>query len=255
MLKNRGVEMTLLSEIMHMDAKRKRTQRLDERMHLGEKNPRKMTSRQIADHVFMDLIGLWIMSNIFDYAADAKDYADRTRRGAGGFAKWKTGKTDLYNSIHIVLRKRTDIYTSDADAILLERIKLRSSDVMSYLDRIAKGKANESFVRTMLQRIESNLNIEDSTLRSVRRIAQEWNGAQTSAKRLVLTRMVQFYNANARQCEMAFMIKKMAKSENLLDRKAKNAEKGSILKSFIAHGAAAATGAAIGYKFGRSLGG
>lgn len=247
--------MALLSEILHMETKRKRMQRLDERMHLGERNTRKMTSRQIADHVFMDLIGLWIMSNVFDFAADAKDYADNTRRGAGRFAKWKVGKTDLYNSIHILLRKRTDMFTSEADAVLLEKIKLKSTDVVSYLDRIAKGKASESFVRTMLQRIEGDLRIEDSTFRSLRRIAQEWNGAQTSARRLTLTRMVQFYNANARQCEMAAMIRKMAKSENLLDRKAKNVERGSVLKSFIAHGAAAAAGAAVGYRFGKSLGG
>ena len=247
--------MSLLSEIMHMNIKNRRMQRLDERMHLGEKNPRKMTARQIADHVFMDMIGLWIMSNVFDFAPNAEDYADRTRTGAGRFSKWKIGKTDLYNSIHIILRKRTDIFTGAADAALLEKIKLSSRDVISYLDRIAKGKANESFVRTMLQRMENDLRIEDSTFRSVRRIAQEWNGAQTSAKRLALTRMVQFYNANARQCEMAAMIRKMAKSENLLDRKAKNPERKSLFKSLIAHGAAATAGAAIGYKFGKSLGG
>ena len=245
--------MSLLSKIVDRDQAERRRRRLDERLHLGERNTRNMTARQIADQVFMDLCALWIMHNVFDYAPFARKYADRTHSGASKFARWKTSGTDLYNSVHILVRGRTDMFTSEADEALIDRISLSPQEILTYLSRVAKGRIEESYARTSLQKFERALAIESPPLRAIRRIAQEWPGAKTAQRRMVVTRMVQFYNANARMCEMAEQMRKMGKSESLLDPKAD--EKGSFGKAALAHAAAGAGGFALGYRIGKKLGG
>ena len=245
--------MSILVEALARETAERRRRRIDERLHLGERNARRMTARQIADHVFMDLVALWVMHNVFDYAPFAQKYAGRTHSGAAKFSRWRTSGTDLHNSLHILVRGRTDIFTSDADGILMDRVSVAPQEVLTYLSRVEKGRIDETYARVALQKFERALAIESPALRAVRRIAQEWPGAKTAQRRMAVTRMVQFYNANARTCEMAEQMRKMGKSESLLDPKA--GDGASLGKAVAAHAAAGLGGFALGHRIGKRLGG
>ena len=228
----------------------------EQRLHRNEGNPKKLTARQIADHVFMDLIALWIMHNIFDYAPVAEKYAARTLAGGTMFKKWKYANSDLHNSIHMIVADRTDLLKSSADRTLMKKIKLNVIELKRYLTKIKNGRISKSEVRMMLQKFETQLRIEESNYRSIRRIAQDWENNVTSSKRQVITRMLMFYNMNARMSEMHCILKELAKSHNFEDKNAKNPEKSPIRKaaSAVAMAGAAATGAGyLGWKFGKSL--
>ena len=241
--------MTLLASIMEAERKERRRVRLDERMHLGERNSDKKTARQIADHVFMDFIALWIMVNVFEFAPLAKRYAARTK--SGRFDRWANGGSDLHNSIHIVHRRRTDMYPTAADRNLLNRTKLKTQTATSFLSQLASGRATESQARAALQKLEGELAIENSDYRSVRRLAQAWPSLTTSQRRTVITRMNYFYMTHARRAELADSVSKLGKSQNLLDLSAKNPEGLSIGKVVAAHTAAIAAGGALGWMLGK----
>ena len=241
--------MSEIASIMESERRERRRIRLDERLHMGERNSGRMTARQIADHVFMDCIALWIMSNIFEFAPVAKKYAERAR--SGRFDRWRNGGTDLQNSVHIVHRRRTDMYRTAADRALLNKVKLNPRTVTEFLGRIASGRITEAQARVSLQRLESELMIESSDYRSVRRLAQGWPGLTTSQRRTVITRMNYFYNANARRAELASSVANLGKSQNLLDFRTKNPERPSVGKVVAAHTAAIAAGAAVGWLLGK----
>ena len=231
---------------------------LDEsqRLHYSEGNPKKLTARQVADQVFMDLIALWILNNIYEFAPKSERYAMRTLNGANRFERWKITNSDLYNSLHMVIAKRTDLLSKMADKTLLKKIRVNVQEIRRYLNEIKTGKLREVNCRMLLQRFETQLKIENSNYKSIRRLAQDWNRLMTSQKRQVVTRMLFFYNSNARTCEMHYLMKDLAKKHNFKDRKAKDPEKSTMKKAATAAAAAtAATGAGFyaGWKLGKSI--
>ena len=209
-------------------------------------------ARVVCDHAFMDMIALWILYNEFEYAPQARKYAERTAT-FNRFSNFRQMGTDLYLSLHLITQKRTDLLASEADHTLLDRIQLDVPSIVRYLRAASQNVLNAGLVRMTLQRLENALYIEDSNYRSIRRLAQNWPNLSTSQKRTVLTRMVFFYRTHARRSEMYAMIETLAKSNGLLDPNAANPERPSRLKTVAAASAAAAVGFGVGYQIGKSL--
>lgn len=209
-------------------------------------------ARVVCDHAFMDMIALWILYNEFEYAPQARKYAERTAT-FNRFSNFRQMGTDLYLSLHLITQKRTDLLTTEADHTLLDRIQLDVPSIVRYLRAASQNVLNAGLVRMTLQRLENALYIEDSNYRSIRRLAQNWPNLSTSQKRTVLTRMVFFYRTHARRSEMYAMIEALAKSNGLLDPNAANPERPSRLKTAAAASAAAAVGFGVGYQIGKSL--
>lgn len=209
-------------------------------------------ARVVCDHAFMDMIALWILYNEFEYAPQARKYAERTAT-FNRFTNFRQMGTDLYLSLHLITQKRTDLLASESDHTLLDRIQLDVPSIVRYLRAASQNVLNAGLVRMTLQRLENALYIEDSNYRSIRRLAQNWPNLSTSQKRTVLTRMVFFYRTHARRSEMYAMIETLAKSNGLLDPSASNPERPSRLKTAAAASAAAAVGFGVGYRIGKSL--
>lgn len=208
-------------------------------------------ARVVCDHAFMDMIAIWIMYNEFNTAPTAREYAARTA-SYSRFTNFRQASTDLYLNLHVITEKQSALLGSDADATLLDRVQLDVRQIVRYLRMASSNKLTTSAVRQTLQRMEQALHIETSNYRSIRRLAQNWPELNTSQKRTVLTRMVQFYKMNARRSEMGNYIKALAKSKNLLDPNATDAEI-SPLKKAAAVGAAGVAGVATGYQIGKNL--
>jgi hypothetical protein len=209
-------------------------------------------ARIVCDHAFMDMIALWILYNEFEYAPQARKYAERTAT-FNRFANFRQMGTDLYLSLHLITAKRTDLLSSEADTTLLDRIELDVPTIIRYLRAASQNVLNTGMARMTLQRLENALYINNSNYRSIRRLAQNWPSLTTNQKRTVLTRMVFFYRAHARRSEIGALIATLAKTNGLLDPNAKSPEGNSALKTAAAMAAAATVGGALGYRLGKSL--
>ncbi len=210
------------------------------------------TARVVCDHAFMDMIGVWIMFNEFEFNPAAQEYAARTVT-FNRFQQYRQMGTDLYLNLHVITENRVDLLSSEADGALLERVQLDVPQVVRYLRSASRNNMTKALTMQTLQRMESALYIDNSNYRSIRRLAQSWPTLQTGQKRTVLTRMHMFYQMNARRSEMFQMIKALGKSKNLVDNSASNPEKASVAKTAAAAAAAGAAGFAGGYRLGKSL--
>ena len=208
-------------------------------------------ARVVCDHAFMDLIAIWILFNEFEFNPLAQEYANRTV-AFNRFSNYRQMGTDLYLNLHVITENRSDLLGSKSDIALLGRVQLDTQQLVRYLRSASNNNMSTSLTRQTLQRVENALYIENSNYRSVRRLAQSWPTLQTGQKRAVLTRMMFFYQMNARRSEMYGAIQSLAKNKNLVDTGATNPEMSVAAK--IAAGAAAVTvGYAAGYRLGKSL--
>ena len=60
-------------------------------------------ARALTDHLFVGLLSLYAMSNDYKYAPVAKQYARRTGM-YGGFSRPSPSGTDVYKTIHTILK-------------------------------------------------------------------------------------------------------------------------------------------------------
>jgi len=210
------------------------------------------TARVVCDHAFMDMIGVWIMFNEFEFNPAAQDYAARTVT-FNRFSQYRQMGTDLYLNLHVITENRTDLVGTTADSALLERIQLDVPQIVRYLRSASRNNMTKALTMQTLQRMENALYVDNSNYRSIRRLAQSWPTLQTGQKRTVITRMTMFYQMNARRSEMFQMIKALGKSKGLIDNSANNPERPSKAKLAAAGAAAAAAGFAGGYQLGKSL--
>ena len=223
----------------------------ESRMYRSRSAFRGVDARQIADHAFMDMIGIWILYNEFEFAPQALEYAEKTVQ-LYSFRRYIQSSTDLYLNLHVVTQKRTDLLDTKADQVALDRFNVNERQVVRYLHQIASNSIGQGQVRMTLQRLEQSLSIENSNYRSVRRLAQSWPTLDTGRKKAVLTRMLLFYRTHARGSEMFQMLSSLAKAKNLEDPKARNPEMNPGARA-AAIGAAGVGGGIIGWHAGKSL--
>jgi hypothetical protein len=220
-------------------------------MYRSKQTFRSVTARQAADHAFMDLIALWILFNQFEFAPSAIRYASDTAR-MNGFTKYIQSGTDLYLSLHLIAAQRSDLLSSVADQVALDRYSVPEGSVIRYLRQLAANRLSEGMVRTTLQQVERALRIEDSNYRSIRRLAQGWPSLDSSQKKLVVTRMLMFYRVHARRSEVYAMLNALAKAKSLEISNARNPEM-SMAAKIAAVSAAGAGGFALGWNLGKSV--
>lgn len=224
----------------------------ESRMYRSKQAFKRTTAREVADMAFMDMIALWILYNEFDFAPQARDYAERTVT-FNRFSNFRQASTDLYLNLHVITEKQTGLLSSDADITLLDRIQLDVPNIVRYLRAISRNNLTQSQTRQTLQRLENALHIDNSNYRSVRRLAQSWPTLSTGQKRTVVTRMLFYYRTHARRSEMFELLSALAKSKGLVDNSASNPERLGLAKTAAMGAAAAATGFAGGYHLGKSL--
>ena len=178
---------------------------------------RNLSLRNVADFAFLDLLSLYILHSEYETASMAAKYADSTI-GYRNFAKARLSGTDLYVSMNI-LSDPTSVFSrkiaqnADADSILRGKLKLNLPTVKRYLDLLADGSITPSDTAMLLLRMEKQLNITDSKLRSIRRLVQDWPGLNTMQRELATTKMLQYYKKFAKRSEIALFLSDMARGQ------------------------------------------
>jgi hypothetical protein len=180
-------------------------------------NTANLNLRNVSDFAFLDMISLFILQNEYETAAISKNYADKTI-GYRNFLRPRLSGTDLYTSLNI-LANPDSIFSKkihqnpEADSLLRAKLKVHTPTVKRYLDLLADGNLRSEDASTLLLRLEKQLNITDSKLKSIRRLAQDWGNINDMQKELVITRMLQYYHRFAKRSEMAVFLEDLGKTK------------------------------------------
>lgn len=178
---------------------------------------RNLNLRQVADFAFLDLIAAFILSNEYETSGVAKNYADKTI-SFRSFTRPRLSGTDLYVSLNI-LTNPDSVFSkqiqqnAEADELLRQKINIHMPTVRRYLDLLADNKMSTSDAQTLLLRLEKQLNITDSKLKSIRRLAQDWTGLSSAQRELLVTRMLQYYKKNMKRSELGTFLADLGKTK------------------------------------------
>jgi hypothetical protein len=143
--------------------------------------------------VYFMILNVW--NKDYEFAPLAKEYAQRTTMFSN-FNTFRTSATDLYISLNRLIG--TDqTYSDEKDEIAIKRIHIKHLDIKRYLAHIANSNNDPSFENTMLMKFQRDLNIQDSMLRSMRRLVADWDNISQSQRALVVTRLTQYIKLRA----------------------------------------------------------
>jgi hypothetical protein len=173
-------------------------------------NSKGLNLRNVSDFAFLDLIALFILQSEYETAAISKNYAGKTI-GYRNFLRPRLSGTDLYTSMNI-LANPDSIFSKrihqnpEADTILRSKLKVHTPTVKRYLDLLADGDLRKEDAAVLLLRLEKQLNITDSKLKSIRRLAQDWPAINDMQRELVVSRMMQYYRRFAKRSELSVFL-------------------------------------------------
>ena len=179
-------------------------------------NTTNLNLRNVSDFAFLDMISLFILQNEYETAAVSKNYADKTI-GYRNFLRPRLSGTDLYTSLNI-LANPDSIFSKkihqnpEADALLRTKMSVHTPTVKRYLDLLADGSLRKEDAAVLLLRLEKQLNITDSKLKSIRRLAQDWPAINDMQRELVVDKMLQYYRRFAKRSEMAVFLDELGKT-------------------------------------------
>lgn len=218
-----------------------------------------MNLRNISDFAFLDLIALYILSNEYETAPVSAAYANRTMLYKN-FDTARLNGTDLYVSLNI-LNDADSVFSkkiqknAEADSILRSKIDIKLPVLKRYFDLLSDSKMTQPDAEMLLLRLEKLLDITDSKLRSIRRLAQDWPSLSNTQRSLVLDRMLQYYRRFAKRSEIAVFLDDLSKSKGYEISAPLNAEMKKLgQKSPIISAAAAILGPALGLRGGYEMG-
>lgn len=204
-----------------------------------------------AELAFVQLMMLNIFNKDYEFAPLASEYASRTV-ALKNFDTFRTNGTDLYIALNRLMGKDQD-YSSENDKIAMKRVNPKRQDIVRYLTNIANSKSDPGTEKALLLRFERQFNIQDSLLKSMRRLSGDWDNLNQNQKALLITRMAQYMRRKAMRSELTPALLKFQKRGNYIvndkgDTKKKIWDK-PIVKAAAAVGAYYAAG-----KIGRALG-
>jgi len=201
-------------------------------------------ARSLTDHLFVSLLSLYAMSNDYEHAPVAKEYARRTMT-LGNFNNPSPGGTDVYQTIFSALRPEM-VGKKEKDQMLIDKVHIDQIKIKRFLNGIKSGNVDPGQAKSFFYKLERDLKIQDPKLRAARRHTQDWNTLSTQQRQLVGTQLSRYFRINARRSDLFPLFSSFAKHNNLeISDKKKSSIKGAII--------ATAAGAAAGYALGKSV--
>jgi len=236
-MKNEKIKLDFVDELL-----------TESRMFKSRQSISKHTARDIADITFAHCIALQVMNREFKYTSVAGRYASRTN-SYGNFDYFRSNGTDMYVMLHALFGKGSIIQFADKknSDILISRFRSNIVPFKEFLSHIQLAHANTDSEQRMLMRLQGALYISNSKLRSMKRLAGDWENLKTREKRTLVSSLLTYLRTNASKSEMAAYIQKLARERDY-------SKKGSAKTSVAMATGAALAGAYIGYKFGRGGG-
>jgi len=234
---------------------------IESRQYRSPAGRKALDLRKVADFAFVDMLSLYILSHEYETAPVSAGYASKTI-GFRNFLKPRLSGTDLYVSLNILADPKGYFGQSisqhpSEDEILSSKIRFNLPTIKRYLELLSDSSLRRDDAATLLLRLEKQLVIKDSKLKSMRRLAQDWEALDSMQKQLLVTRMLQFYKRTAKRSELAVFLEDMGKTKGYIlsggvDAELTNLGYKSAFASAVA-GVLPAAGLIAGYKAGYAL--
>ncbi len=219
---------------------------------------KRYNAKEIADLLFLHILALNIMKYEFHGLPKAQKYVKNVGNMAN-FDYYVQMRNEVYILLHILIGKHSEMQRrllkdKEASREFLGKVRINKQFMRKYLRGIMAGRNEESFERRFLYELERGLMIDNSYLRSMRRLVMAWPRQTEANKRLVMTRMLQLFRTKGRRSELLPMLEWLAKKEKMKDKSLGPLEgeglgqnvpvkpKMSFLKGLAIAGAGAATG-------------
>jgi hypothetical protein len=210
----------------------------ESRMYRTRKQLEASDLGDVADFAFLNLLSMHILNNDEETKSLAQAYAKRTIEN-NQFKNYKQSGTDLYQALHKLSNDN--------------QVKLPEEELKAYLRQVAKGNPTPQ-ARGLFMKLERALKIQETNYKSLRRLGVDWSKLSHSQRRLVNTRLLQYYRTNAIRSELYPPLLSYSKANNYILIGADNAEKATVAKKIAARAAMAAAGGAAGFAMGREFG-
>ena len=236
-MKSETIELDFVNDLM-----------TEARMFRSRHGLSKYSARDMADNAFAHMIAMQVLNREFKYSSIASTYAGRTA-SYGNFDYFRSNGTDLYAMLHSLFGKGAITQFADEknSEILLKRMRPNMTQIKGFLNHISTSGANTDKEKRMLMQLQSMLFVNDSRLRSMKRLAGDWENLTTREKRTLVSSLYNYFRANAPKSSLMSVLQKLSR-----ERDYAGGEKVKTSKA-MATGAAIA-GAYLGYKLGRGKG-
>ena len=199
----------------------------------------------VTNHLFVSLMSLYMMSNNYEYAPVAKEYANQTIR-RGNFNSPAPSGSDLYQTIHTLL-KPEGLLKGDKDKLMMNKVNVDQIKIKRFLRQIEQGNVPSGQAQQFFYKLEKDLAIQDPKLRATRRLVQNWNDCTTQQQQLAATQIDKYFRMNGMRSDMRPIFTRYAKSNGLIA--------GASRMGKIATTVARKAGAfAVGYAAGKAAG-
>ena len=177
------------------------------RMYKSKAQISREGARSITDHAFVSMLSLYAMSQDYDSAPMAANYAKATI-SRGSFSAPSPGGTDLYQTL-FTLNKPEGLVNSANDKMLMSKVQLDNNKIKGFLRKIQNGNLSHGEAQSFFYRLESQLAIQDPKLRAARRLTQNWS-------KLTTTQLDRYYKTAAYRSDMRPLFMKFAKNNGLI---------------------------------------
>jgi hypothetical protein len=154
------------------------------------------------------------MSQDYNYAPVAKEYAKKTRQ-LGNFNNPSPSGTDLYQTIFSMGKPAGLIDGNEKDQMLLNKVNVDTPRIKRFLDRVRQGNVSTSDASQFFHKLERDLKIQDPKLRASRRLIQNWNTLSSDQQKLAGSQLMRYYRLNARKSDLMPLFAKYAKDQDL----------------------------------------
>ena len=192
----------------------------ESKMYRTRQQAQSADMRSVLDFAFINTIALYIMYNDYNTAPSAQSYAQQTFKYRN-FDIFRQRATDLYVAYNQI---KTGNTTSNKGAIQSGKTKLPEAKLKQFYTAMSAGNEIPN-PRSFFMELERSFDIQDSSYRGVRRMAQDWKDLSSGQRKLIVTRILQFYRTKAIRSELYPIFKKYAKSNGLELKGVDNAEK------------------------------
>ena len=214
------------------------------RMFRSREQIAKEGARNLTDHLFVGLLSLYAMSNNYEYAPVAKEYAKRTTQ-MGNWNRPSPSQTDLYQTLYS-LQRPNELLPAERDQLLMNKVNVDTRRIKQFLNKIKQGNMTKGEAQNFFFKLERDLKIQDPKLRAARRLTQDWDTLTSQQQKLVGTQLNKYYRLNARRSDMAPLFGKYARDNDLiLQDKEKRTIKQQIVRGIGAFAAGYAIGKAL----------
>ena len=184
------------------------------RMYKSKAQISREGARSITDHAFVSMLSLYAMSQDYDSAPMAANYAKATI-ARGSFSAPSPGGTDLYQTL-FTINKPDGLVNSANDKMLMSKVQLDNNKIKGFLRKIQNGNLSHGEAQSFFYRLESQLAIQDPKLRAARRLTQNWSKLTTAQRTLVATQLDRYYKTAAYRSDMRPLFMKFAKNNGLI---------------------------------------